>query len=635
MKRKMTSILLAAALLTSTFCGGAFAAEPESAPNKIEISFKVGDSTLNINGTDVTVETPYVAGAGTTLVPLRVITEAFGAQVAWEEETQTITLTYPDVEIVLQIGNKSAQVNSFIQSLEEAPVLSENGVTMVPLRFISETFGATVEYDNNSQAILVTKETQIDEGPTIGITDMKKIGDSYLKWSLDTPQNLTMQSRRFDGMQTIFSDQDNNLLVINITTYDESTSFDEVFVKIKDSFKNHTLLKADKLTDASGNSYMHFQTKTKEEFLDLRVYFKDGLLYQTSCILDVDADSSVRQQFTTLLDTFSLTFDAQQTHNLANVEDGYRTFSNEKYKVSFRLPANWIQHTSSSKDIENEFVFYPLDRKDSISEISLGIYSKTASVSAQSLAQSDRNHTDAIYGKLSSCTDVFPTRIAGGSAYQYTQTVSGSKHDFVKSDVFFEVGDYVYNIAVTLPAPVDEKLLNTVLFGLTADPLNAEEIGSLLRNDSDNTILLPYETDLWSLQLPASWKPLETTSGSSTFFMDSQTGSSAIIQASSAMSNSVNLEDLKRYVKEEIAQQKRELDASTVENVTMVDINDATFLKYVLKVEDQDSISYHTIYTLYKNKRLYRFVLLEDENFYQGQSTTIFEEMLKSLQILK
>lgn len=63
--------------------------------NKVEIAFNVGDSILKINGIETEVETPYVTENNTTLVPLRVITEAFGAKVDWDGDTQKITLTYP------------------------------------------------------------------------------------------------------------------------------------------------------------------------------------------------------------------------------------------------------------------------------------------------------------------------------------------------------------------------------------------------------------------------------------------------------------------------------------------------------------------------------------------------------------
>ena len=72
----------------------------------VEISFKVGDSTLNINGEDVTVETPYVVGEGVTLVPVRVITEAFGAEVDWDGNERKVTLTTDEKKIELWKGKK-------------------------------------------------------------------------------------------------------------------------------------------------------------------------------------------------------------------------------------------------------------------------------------------------------------------------------------------------------------------------------------------------------------------------------------------------------------------------------------------------------------------------------------------------
>ena len=190
-------------------------AEEEKDTSKIEISFKVGDSTLLINGKEVTVETPYIAGEGTTLVPLRVITEAFGAEVLWEGETKTITLNYPDVTIILQIDNKTAKVNDHTEELPVAPTLSASGVTMVPLRFISETFGAEVGY--NEGAITVTKSTD-DFGTTVStLTQKEKIGDSYYGWTMNTPKNLTLADKSFDGRDILFT-ADNTEISLAIFT---------------------------------------------------------------------------------------------------------------------------------------------------------------------------------------------------------------------------------------------------------------------------------------------------------------------------------------------------------------------------------------------------------------------------------
>lgn len=138
---------------------------PQTAPDRIivmaddsvSVSFNVGSSIININGNEVEVEKPYVVGTGVTLVPIRVISEAFGAEVNWNGETKTVTVACNDTTIEIAIGSKTAIVNGEEKELEEAPELTDNGFTMIPLRFISENLGAEVGYDNETQAITVVK----------------------------------------------------------------------------------------------------------------------------------------------------------------------------------------------------------------------------------------------------------------------------------------------------------------------------------------------------------------------------------------------------------------------------------------------------------------------------------------------
>ncbi len=132
---------------------------------KVEIVFKVGDSTLLINGEEKNVETPYVVGDGVTLVPVRVITEAFGAEVGWVASDKKVTLSYNETEINLWIGKTSVTVNGNETELLSAPELT-NGVTMVPLRFISENFGAEVGYDAQTKGISIVKEPKVPEVET-------------------------------------------------------------------------------------------------------------------------------------------------------------------------------------------------------------------------------------------------------------------------------------------------------------------------------------------------------------------------------------------------------------------------------------------------------------------------------------
>ena len=84
---------------------------------------------------------------GRTLVPMRKIFETLGATVDWNGETQTITSTKGDTTIILTVGNKTAYKNGEAIELD-VPAKIINGRTLVPVRFIAESLDITVEWDD-------------------------------------------------------------------------------------------------------------------------------------------------------------------------------------------------------------------------------------------------------------------------------------------------------------------------------------------------------------------------------------------------------------------------------------------------------------------------------------------------------
>ncbi len=90
---------------------------------------------------------------GRTLVPLRAIFEALGAQV--EFSNGAIRARRAGTDLQLQIGSSSASVNGAIRTLE-VPPQSVFGRTLVPLRFVGEAFGAGVQFNAGSGVIAIT-----------------------------------------------------------------------------------------------------------------------------------------------------------------------------------------------------------------------------------------------------------------------------------------------------------------------------------------------------------------------------------------------------------------------------------------------------------------------------------------------
>jgi len=123
---------------------------------KITIELKIGSSSALVSGKKITVDPPPYIKGGVTLVPLRFISEAFGAEVQWEPNIGkgTVIIKFESKVIQIEIGNINALVNGTTHKLLVPPEI-KNGRTFVPLRFISEAFGAEVNWIASEQKIII------------------------------------------------------------------------------------------------------------------------------------------------------------------------------------------------------------------------------------------------------------------------------------------------------------------------------------------------------------------------------------------------------------------------------------------------------------------------------------------------
>lgn len=108
--------------------------------------------TVRVNGQELSFEVAPVIENGRTLVAVRGISEALGAEVSWDGKARTVTVRSSGTTLWLQIGRNSALKNGRPVALEVAPrILSSR--TMVPLRFISEALGASVSWDGATRTV--------------------------------------------------------------------------------------------------------------------------------------------------------------------------------------------------------------------------------------------------------------------------------------------------------------------------------------------------------------------------------------------------------------------------------------------------------------------------------------------------
>ncbi|WP_458118853.1 N-acetylmuramoyl-L-alanine amidase [Paenibacillus sp. Z6-24] len=112
---------------------------------------------INLNGKEISLpaDGQVTTVKGSIMVPLRVVVEQLGYKVSWSNATQTATIKQGSNTLQLTADSYSASVNNNPVNLEAAPFV-HNGTTLVPLRFISENTGTTVKWDNTAKTVYLT-----------------------------------------------------------------------------------------------------------------------------------------------------------------------------------------------------------------------------------------------------------------------------------------------------------------------------------------------------------------------------------------------------------------------------------------------------------------------------------------------
>lgn len=124
--------------------------------NEKKITLQIGSNLATVGSETIELEAAPFIEKGFTLVPLRFIAEAFGATLDYNSALQIINISYKATSISLQVGSTIAFVDNVRKEkdLEIAPVIV-NGRTFVPIRFISETFGAEVLWDGTTKTVTI------------------------------------------------------------------------------------------------------------------------------------------------------------------------------------------------------------------------------------------------------------------------------------------------------------------------------------------------------------------------------------------------------------------------------------------------------------------------------------------------
>lgn len=129
-------------------------AAPEKIPATEKIVLTINERAFQVFGNVIVNDVAPMIQEERAMLPIRFLAQALGAEVAWDDALNKVTITKDDGIIELYIGSPVAVVDG--ENIElDAPALIENSRTYLPLRFVAEHLGAKVLWDAETQQVTI------------------------------------------------------------------------------------------------------------------------------------------------------------------------------------------------------------------------------------------------------------------------------------------------------------------------------------------------------------------------------------------------------------------------------------------------------------------------------------------------
>ncbi|MCH5186481.1 MAG: tyrosine-protein phosphatase [Oscillospiraceae bacterium] len=144
---------------TNPYIGGEYPIPAETNTGDIEVRLRIDDPVMTVNGAKKQIDeqgTAPILQNERTLLPVRALVEEFGGEVQWNDAERAVTLFYGEDTVKLCIDSTTAYLNGESYALDVAPVIRE-GRTMLPVRFIAESFHWNVIWKQETREIIIQK----------------------------------------------------------------------------------------------------------------------------------------------------------------------------------------------------------------------------------------------------------------------------------------------------------------------------------------------------------------------------------------------------------------------------------------------------------------------------------------------
>lgn len=147
---------LLAVLLVVALLATGLALRPVKAEEVKTIKIFIGKTDAYVNNTKVTLDQPPVIINGRTMVPIRFVSENLGATVDWNAAVKEATITLLENKAILTVDKAQANANGYTVYLDApATIVKSTGRTIVPIRFVGDTLGCDVIWNGTEKSVTI------------------------------------------------------------------------------------------------------------------------------------------------------------------------------------------------------------------------------------------------------------------------------------------------------------------------------------------------------------------------------------------------------------------------------------------------------------------------------------------------
>ncbi|ACL76069.1 stalk domain-containing protein [Ruminiclostridium cellulolyticum] len=609
-----------------------FAAEDlldENTSTIITVSFKAGTTSYTVNGKAVKAEASAVV-QGKTFVPVKVITDALGASFTPDLKKKTAVIKYNDVEIKITDKKKEAVIAGKKTKMDAAPYI-KNSSFMASVTFLADVFGADLK--NSGGKVTFTKEIANpnsikDFGTIIKNTNKTKVGDSYYKWSMKLPRELTLSSRTFNGDNNFFISQDESYgIMIAIKDKDKDATLEDEQQNLREEAEDSTLIDYG-IYESNGIEYAEIVYKGSDVTFVKRVYMTDTKEFVLLLLLENDK-SYLDNKYQDLIDSFQFKFSKDgSTEDLSDVSaTGYRKYQDTQLKWSAKILPYWREYKDDN--IHNEVQFDGL-----FGEIfSVKIYSLEKGETLDSITSSAIKNYECDYNPEIFKFERQESAVIGGvkcSKIYYKYNISDKP--IYGCDIFFVGKNYKYVLCYELSEEsyndsskrmMVEGMVNSFRF----EQLDLKATGKLMDPSkiTSSTKTRTFDDDYYSFKLPSGWKTSQdNTDDFKQYYSSDGYLSLAITTVDMKLPSSDFFAGLDQYFNS-LVNKNLKLESKTAIN------EKGTFgYKYVLNLNTNDTQYRQEIYVLTKGNQAIQVTLTANSFYYGSKNKEIVSSIWNS-----